>query len=329
MSLKLEKEKYELYQSAIKDVKYHNNRDVYTKLDMHIHSNKSDGMFTIEQIIFMARKFNLERIFITDHNTCLPGYKTLNSLPIAIKGNLKVDIGCEIATRIEDPSTGKFIPIEILAYFADPEKIQNFLDKYNFSYNVSQEEQLKMLLKICDNIGLKHSEKIDLPKGCFATEILCKDLRQYRQNRSFFISAAPIVWDEPKLFYKKLVANPRTKFYIDTTIELPYYKDTISEIIKAGGIPIVSHPFLYIYNSEVKVKKLLDYIFSTTDAMGVEAIHSSHTNLQRKFLINYAKNNNLLFSGGTDFHCGPQTILGYGQKKRPVILNEDIIDWLR
>lgn len=329
MSLKLEKEKYKLYQSAIKEVKFHNNKDVYAKLDMHIHSNMSDGLFNIEQIIFMAKKFNLDRIFITDHNTCLPGYEILKSLPISIFGNLKVDIGCEIATRIEDPTTGKFIPIEILSYFADPVKIQNFLDKYSFSYNVSQEEQLDILLKICDNIGLKHSEKIDLPKDCFATEVLCRDLIKYRQNRSFFISSAPIVWDEPKLFYKKLVANPRTKFYIDTTTELPYYKDTVNAILEAGGIPIVSHPFLYIYNSEQKVTKLLDYIFSTTDAKGVEAVHSSHTNMQRSFLINYAKANNLLFSGGTDFHCGPNTILGYGQKKRPVVLNEDIINWLR
>lgn len=322
------KENCSLYHTIIERSKFHNKRDQYAKLDMHIHSNMSDGRFSIPQIVMASKKIGLERIFITDHNTILPVYKKVKSLPKVLIGDLKIDVGCEIATRVEEFSTGNFFPIEILAYFANPYKLQEFLDKYDFSNNISQEEQLQDLIEICHKVGLAHSYDIKLKKGEFATEALCWDLKKYKQNEAYFMTKEPKVWEEPKLFYKKFVANPKSDFYIDTTLDLPYYIDTINAIIEAGGIPIVAHPFLYIYKSDEKVRKMLNHIISHSNVRGVEAYHSAHTYKQRHFLSQYAKENNLLISGGSDFHCGPKTILGYGKKDTPILLDENKINWL-
>lgn len=322
-----DKQKY-FYDLAKSDVDEYQSQGKFTKIDMHIHSNLSDGLFSIPQLIAMAKEFGLECIFITDHNTCLKGYEVLKSLDYDTTKDLEIHIGCEIATKIEDPLTGKFFPIEILSYFANPYKIQKFLDKYEFANNLSQEEQLKTLQKTCDKLGLIYSPDLTIPKGCYATEILCRDLIKYEENKSYFIKREPIVWQEPKLFYKMFVANPSSDFYIDTTAGLPYYKDTINAVIEAGGYPIVAHPFIYIRHKENEVKTLMDYIVSTSKISGFEALHSSQTKTQREFIINYCKKNNLFFTGGTDFHIGSKTILGYGQKSCPILLDKKDICFL-
>lgn len=330
MNLISEKEEKQrlYYNLAQKQVIEYHKKGVFAKLDMHIHTDMSDGLFSIPHIITMAKEFVLECIVITDHNTCLPGYELVNSLSKEMIGDLEVYVGCEIATKIEDPVTGKFIPIEILSYFANPYEIQAFLDKYEFAKKTSQKEQLKILLNTCDKLGLVHSDNIEIPDGFYATEILCKDLITHKENQNYFLKTAPKVWNDPKLFYKMCVSNPSSDFYIDTTSGLPYYLDTIKAIKDAGGYAIIAHPFLYSRNSESEVKELLDYILYTApDVSGFEAIHSAHNEKQRKFIINYAKEHNMLYTGGTDFHSGPQTVLGYGKNICPIVLTKNKINF--
>lgn len=319
-----------LYELAKKDVEEYKKQGKFAKLDMHIHSTLSDGKFSIPQIITMAKEFGLETIFITDHNTCLPGFNLVNSLSKSFIGDLEVRVGCEIACKIKDPKTKKFIPIEILSYYGNVQQIQAFLDKYNFSNNISQEDQLKTLLTTCDKIGLVHSTNIVIPKGCFATEILGKDLIKFEENKSYFMKKAPNAWKYPKLFYKMCVANPESEFYIDTTTGLPHFADVILEIVKAGGYAILAHPFLYSRNSEDEVQQLMDKISQTTLISGFEAIHSAHNEKQRKFIINYATTHKLYYTGGTDFHSGSSgTILGYGQKSCPVLLTKSRVSFVK
>ena len=300
-----------------------------TKLDMHIHSDMSDGLFSIPQIISMAKEFGLETIFITDHNTCLEGHQLVSSLNPKSIGDLEIHVGAEISTKIEDPITGKFIPIEILSYNADPYKINDFLNKYEFSKNTSQNDQLKILIDICDKLGIKHSDNISVPEGCFSTEILCKDLITFKENEKYFMENCPLAWRSPKLFYKTCVSNPDSDFYIDTTEGMPYYKDTIKAILDAGGLAICAHMFLYSRNSPENVKHLMDYIVSTTEISGFEAYHSSHSEKQRQFIIDYANKHNLLYTGGSDFHSGPQTVLGYGQESHPIFIDKNCVNFFK
>ena len=323
------KKQQEYYEIAQNSVKEHQASGRLAKLDMHIHTDMSDGLFSIPQIISMAKEFGIETIFITDHNTCLPGYELVNSLPAKELEGIEIHVGAEIGTKIEDPITGKFIPIEILSYNADPQKINAFLNKYEFSKNTSQEEQLKILLDICDTLGLKHSENITIPEGCFSTEVLCKDLITFESNKEYFMKNCPLAWKSPKLFYKTCVSNPDSDFYIDTTEGLPYFKDTIKAILDAGGLAIGAHMFLYSRNSKEDVKHLIDYIVSSTEISGFEAYHSSHTEEQRKFIIDYCQKHNLIYTGGTDFHSGPQTILGYGTKSCPVAIDKACVNFFK
>ncbi len=61
--------------------------DFYSKVNLHIHSNHSDGICDFDKLIEQAKKLNMKYISITDHNT-LKGYENSKYLndPILIKG---------------------------------------------------------------------------------------------------------------------------------------------------------------------------------------------------------------------------------------------------
>ena len=61
--------------------------DFYKKVNLHIHSNVSDGESDFDKLVEQAHKFNMKYISITDHNS-IEGYKKTKYFndPILIKG---------------------------------------------------------------------------------------------------------------------------------------------------------------------------------------------------------------------------------------------------
>lgn len=64
-----------------------NKEDFYSKINLHIHSNISDGEYCFDELVQQAKKLDMKYISITDHNT-FQGYKTskYKNDPILIKG---------------------------------------------------------------------------------------------------------------------------------------------------------------------------------------------------------------------------------------------------
>lgn len=298
-----------------------------TDFDHHVHTKYSDGSFTLREVIEFAKIARLKRIVITDHNKILDCSNELNTISKEELGSLKVFVGSEIACKILDQATGMYIPIELLYYGPNPEKVQSFIDQYHYGM-VPQEEQLQFLLKQCDKHHLKYSENLQVPEKMFATEYLCKDLIKYPENKTFFDSTYPIVYTSPKLFFKKFCIHPRSDFYIDTTKNLPMAADVANMALSNGGTTIVAHPCLYIYESQEEVISFLNDILETTKTAGIEVFHSAHTLEQRAYLYQFAKQHNLLIGGGSDFHSGPETVLGFGKKDQILSLSGSNFDWI-
>lgn len=298
-----------------------------TEYDHHIHTKYSDGSFTLREVIKLAKKSRLKRIVITDHNNILDCSNELKTISEEELGTLKVLVGSEIACKILDQATGMYIPIELLYYGPNPKNIQSFINQHHYGM-VPQDEQLQFLITQCDKHNLKHSENLHVPKGMFATEYLCKDLIMYPENKAFFDSTHPIVYNTPKLFFKKFCIHPSSDFYIDTTKNLPMAADVADMALANGGTTIVAHPCLYIYESKDNILSFLNYILETTKTAGIEVFHSSHTFEQRDFLYQFAKQHNLLIGGGSDFHSGPQTVIGFGKRNQILSLSGHDFDWI-
>lgn len=299
----------------------------HAEYDHHIHTKYSDGAFTLRQIIELAKVSQLKRIVITDHNQILDCSNELKTISKEELGNLKVFVGSEIACKVLDQATGAYIPIELLYYGPNPEKVQAFINQYHYGM-VPQEEQLEFLIRQCDKHHVRHSENLQVPKGMFATEYLCKDLIKYPENKAFFDSTHPIVYTTPKLFFKKFCIHPSSEFYIDTTKNLPFATEVANMALANGGFSIVAHPCLYIYESKDEVLSFLNYVLETTKTNGIEVFHSSHTFEQRDYLYEFAKQRNLFIGGGSDFHSGPQTVVGFGKREQILSLSGHDFDWI-
>lgn len=71
--------------------------------------------------------------------------------------------------------------------------------------------------------------------------------------------------------------------------------ETISLIKSLGGIAILAHPGI------LKNKTIINYCISL-GIDGLECIHSKHSKDDTDYLVDISKTNNLIITGGSDFH---------------------------
>ena len=76
------------------------------KIDMHVHSNNSDGTLSVKELIEEAKSKNIDSFALTDHDTIQGIEEYLN-----LDADYPVIYGIELSTYLH----GK--PVHILGYF--------------------------------------------------------------------------------------------------------------------------------------------------------------------------------------------------------------------
>lgn len=93
---------------------------------------------------------------------------------------------------------------------------------------------------------------------------------------------------------------------------MPLLNPCIRIIHKAGGLAFLAHPFEY------RIDNTIDFIaqlLAEEKLDGIECFHpSSELDNRSNILINYARENKLFISGGSDFHGNkkPNIDIGVG-----------------
>ena len=136
-------------------------------IDLHLHTNHSDGTDTVTELLENAEKQKLEIISITDHDT-ISAYKELETINIKEKFSGKIIPGTEIKAIYNGKN------IEVLGYGIDYKKI-----KINKIENL-QEIILEHLKNIAKKYNIKYDDNIAIDKNTsnifgsyvFANEIL-------------------------------------------------------------------------------------------------------------------------------------------------------------
>lgn len=249
--------------------------------DLHTHTNYSDGLYTPKELIDKAKDKGLNGISITDHDT-------IDAIPEALEYVKKFN-SFEIIPGIEFSSFYYKSEVHILGYFID----------------INNEELLKIIKKIKSSRwdrGIAILDKLsDLRIVLPRIEIL----REAKE--SGFIGRANIA---RKLVQYKYVEDINEAFEKYLNIGRPAYverfklsiKETIDLIHKAGGITVLAHPGLI--EDQNALKECLNH-----GIMGIECYQSKHTKAQTKKYLEFSEKNNLISTGGSDFH-GDEDILG-------------------
>ena len=265
-------------------------------IDMHVHTNYSDGQFSPDEVIKLAINAGVGVMAITDHDT-LDGIKKVDRNKDFIKeSGINIVNGIEISTHSD---TGT---MHILGYDIDLDnkELNNKLDELRtnrMNSTLAVMEQIRRdygitfsYFDIIDLVNSRHVGRPGIAKLCV------------KYGFSDSISDAFDNFLNP--------AKEKTRKYSKNL----FYPEVFKLVKDAGGIVILAHPKTLKLDS-YKLDKLI-FNMKEYGLDGIEVYNSIHTLDDVNFYKHLADKYNLLISGGTDFHgplVKPNIEIGTGQ----------------
>lgn len=265
-------------------------------IDLHVHSVYSDGTNTPAELISMAEARGLSALAITDHDT-VGGVAPL--LEAAETSAVEPIPGIELSAECERGT------MHILGYFID-HNCAALLDKIE-KVRAGREERNREILKKLNKLGYilmwseveKQSGRDVVGRPHFAEALV---ERGHVKSR--------------KAAFDLLLAKGRPAY-------VERYRYTANECIElirqAGGVSVLAHPAtIYMPNDQLRgvIKGLKEHGLS-----GIEVYYAEHKPENIQKFRNWAKEFDLICTGGTDYHGANSPDLklgtGFGQLRVP------------
>ena len=264
-------------------------------IDLHIHSNASDGSNTPEEIVQMAEKLQLKAIAITDHDTIDGSRAALQSgIPSSIDFVTGVEISADIPDFCQASSS-----MHMLGYFIhlDDPTLNKTLD----DLQKARKARTPLIVQKLNNLGVNITED-EINK-------LVEDRLPGRPHIAEILVKKNVVNTFQEAFDRFLGKNKPA--YVEKYRLEP--EKAIEIILGAGGIPVLAHPYLLKLKSTQALEELVKYL-KKLGLMGIEVIYPEHDLQSMQIYSNIAEKYNLLVTGGTDFHgtYKPSIQLGTG-----------------
>ena len=272
-------------------------------INLHTHTNKSlDGVLDVNDVLNICEENNISYVSITDHDTC-DAYKDIKDNNFT--GTLIYGIEADALIGKET--------YDILCYGFN---LKNVSEWAKNKYTTIEERQtiifneLKQISKK-QNIYLDESTPYN-PKEEYAHAAIFRMLDNSFKEKYNLTKISDL--------YRESTINKDFPLYIDMSILWPTIEEVRNVIHENGGLIFLAHPFKY---GKKDVNELLKEALSYID--GIE-VYNGNTDEEVKFLYDFAKENNLLMSCGSDFHSTENhndIIVQINDK-----LEQEIIDWI-
>lgn len=278
-------------------------------VDLHVHSNCSDGSMTPTELVDLAVKKGLSAFALTDHDT-VDGIDEALTRAEHFKEKgvfLEVIPGIEFSTEYKGRDV-HIVGIDI-NYNAD------FFRKHLTDFVNARIERNKKMCKNLQEAGIDISyERLmeEYPGSVVTRAHYARFLFEHGYTSSMKEAFERYVGDHTKYFV------PREKVTPVQAVKL---------VLKAGGIPILAHPVLYGFGKtalEILVSELKE-----AGLMGIEAVYSTYAPSDERDMKALALKYDLAISGGSDFHgkAKPDIDLAVGRGK--LFVHEGILKDLR
>lgn len=259
-------------------------------IDLHVHSNHSDGTLSPKELTELAIAAGLSSFALTDHDTV----SGIAEAKDAAAGQpVTVISGTEISAAYKEKD------IHILGLWIDennPALLKGLADAVaeRERRNEAMAERFRTL-----GIPLTLAElRLENPDTVITRAHFAKYLleRNYVKTREEAFTRY-LGYDAPCFV-------PRTYMQPEQAISL---------ILAAGGIPVLAHPLLYRLKPE-ELHTLLERL-TAAGLKGLEVFYSSNTSFDESVAYGLANRFGLLMTGGSDFHGSnkPNLFLGTGR----------------
>ena len=281
-------------------------------IDMHTHTNYSDGQLSPQELIQLAVDKNIGVLAITDHDT-LEGSKTVDrSDKFIVDNGIRIINGIELSAKV---TKGR---MHILGYNID----------------INNELLNKKMLELKDNSINSVLSIIEQIKRDYNIRFEYDDLKEL-VNANHNLGRPDVAKLCVKYGYANSVSDAFEKYLNDAYDKtrqigkgLPY-KECLELIVNSGGIPVLAHPKTLDLDEQEFLILLEDMI--RLGLRGIEVYHSSHTKEEMEYYLQIANKYNLLVSGGSDFHgkdVKPNVELGSGENNNIRIEELSLVDAL-
>ncbi len=262
-------------------------------IDLHSHTNESDGTLTPLELVDLAAKTGLEALAISDHDT-FAGFD--QAVPLARERGLNLVCGIELSTRVPG---SKVRTVHLLGYFLHDPPSADFREWLDELIEGRRDRNRRLISSL-------HSQgvEIDLPE----VERLGRTLTGRPHFARLLIQKGYVrTFDEAFRRYLGETAPTYVERYA------PFVAAAIQRVIDGGGLPVLAHPVRLGFRDPTAEEK---FIAELQDAglRGIEVFHSDHHPWDMERYAAMAQKYNLAVTGGSDFHgdVKPQIALGTG-----------------
>ena len=285
-------------------------------IDLHIHSNLSDGVLSPKEIIDRAINNGVSVIAIADHDTILAYNDDLFNYADA--KNIKIIPAVEISTRYMG------IGIHVLGYNFDVNN-KNFTDKLYVIRNARHiylHDVATKLNEVGYIIDVDSLDKIDaVSKAHIALNIV-----ENEDNRELLLKTFGHIPSKGEFI--ETIMNEGCPCYVEKEAISP--KEASDLIREAGGKVVLAHPVSYKYEDSFTDNEILNLV----NEMNPDGIETNYIYLEKNgSKINesthwndFAKQHNLITTMGSDFHKNDGIHSDIGLINEDIKLNDNEIN---
>jgi predicted metal-dependent phosphoesterase TrpH len=262
------------------------------RIDLHTHSDESDGTFTPSEVVRRAAELGLDVVALTDHDTT----SGLGEATEAAR-----EVGVELVPGVEFSAEHQATSIHVLCYWMD----------------VSNEELQTELQRLRDD-RFRRGEMMIEKLQALGFDISFERVREIagggnivRPHVAQAMVEAGIVADEAEAFDRYIADGGPAhvpKHALDPL-------DSVDLIVRAGGVCVLAHPGMW--GAQSSVPDDLIVAMAERGMVGLEVDHTDHTPEQRAIYRAMAERLDLVATGGSDCH---------GTRYDPIRLGSSLCD---
>ena len=245
-----------------------------SRVDLHIHSNASDGRYSPAEIVRTAATAGLTVIALTDHDTIdglVPAIEAAKEFP-----SLMLIPGVELSTDIPSGE------VHVLGYFIEysDQELKASLERMRNSRANRADKMVAKLKELGCNIELERVKEI-AGNGALGRAHIAQALLEKGYIGSF------------KDAFTKYIGHG-CPAYVGREKLTP--AEAVKLVFKANGLPVLAHPFTAL-NPEEVIKEL-----KTVGLVGMEVYYAGYLPTEVNSLLSLAQKYDLIPTGGTDYH---------------------------
>ena len=247
-------------------------------IDLHTHTNKSDGTDNPRELVNKAIAMGLTVLGISDHDSTAGWEEAAQT----VRGGLHLVLGSEISCLTHDG-----ISVHMLGLLFDQEH-----------------QQMQVMLEETRDGRLPRMRKMIEKMRAAGIDISMQDVEAARPEgatlgRPHLADALVnkgVISSRDQAFQGML--NNDSEFYVSHAAPTP--AEAIAMIRSAGGVAVIAHPFASLRGQILQASDFQELIDAGLN--GIEVDHRDHNPDEREMLRKLARELDLVVTGSSDYH---------------------------